>query len=54
MQQRLRSAIAAFALSTAPFVQAAVIVVPDDNPSLRDAVASAVPGDVVQVRPGTY
>lgn len=33
---------------------AAVIVVPDDNPSLRDAVEQAAPGDVVQVRPGTY
>jgi parallel beta-helix repeat protein len=35
-------------------VPAATIIVPDDNPSVRDAVAAAGPGDVVQVRPGTY
>jgi parallel beta-helix repeat protein len=41
-------------LCTASLVQATVIIVPDDNLSVRDAVASAGPGDVVQVRPGTY
>src|SRR6185503_20773866 len=35
-------------------VGAATIIVPDDNPSVRAAVESAGPGDVVQVRPGTY
>lgn len=33
---------------------AAVIVVPDDNPSLPDAVENAAPGDTILVRPGTY
>jgi len=33
---------------------AATITVPDDNPSLKDAVAGAVSGDTIQVRPGTY
>jgi len=34
--------------------QAAVIVVPDDQPTIQAAVTAALPGDVVQVRPGTY
>lgn len=33
---------------------AAVIVVPDDNPSLAAAVENAAPGDTIRVRPGTY
>lgn len=33
---------------------AGVIIVPDDNPSPRDAVANAAAGDTVQIRPGTY
>jgi parallel beta-helix repeat protein len=33
---------------------AATIIVPDDNPSVRDAVANAAPGDIVQIRPGVY
>jgi hypothetical protein len=37
-----------------PSAHAATIIVPDDNPSLVDAVAAAAPGDTVQVRPGTY
>ena len=33
---------------------AATIIVPDDNPSVRDAVRNAAPGDTIQIRPGTY
>src|SRR6185503_2056311 len=33
---------------------AATITVPDDNPSLADAVAGASAGDTIQVRPGNY
>ena len=33
---------------------AATITVPDDNPSLADAVANAAAGDTIQVRPGDY
>jgi nitrous oxidase accessory protein len=44
----------ALALLTASIAHGATIIVPDDNSSVRDAVAGAGPGDVVQVRPGTY
>lgn len=54
MKQIARVAIAALAVSTAPFAHGATIIVPDDNVSVRDAVANAGPGDVIQVRPGTY
>lgn len=33
---------------------AGVIVVPDDAPTIRQAILAAVPGDVVQLRPGRY
>ena len=35
-------------------VGAATIIVPDDNPSIHDAVESASAGDVVQIRAGSY
>lgn len=54
MKHSLPSILAALALSAATVVHAATIIVPDDNPSLHDAVASAGPGDVVQVRAGAY
>jgi parallel beta-helix repeat protein len=54
MKQIARVAIAVFAVSTAAVAQGATIIVPDDNTSVRDAVANAGAGDVVQVRPGTY
>lgn len=38
----------------ARWLPAATIIVPDDNPSLVAAVASAAAGDTVQVRPGNY
>lgn len=49
-----RVALAVLAMLTAAVAHGATIIVPDDNGSLRDAVAGAGPGDVVQVRPGTY
>jgi len=39
---------------TAKALSAATIIVPDDNPSLTDAVAGAAAGDTIQVRPGNY
>lgn len=42
------------ALCSVPAADAAVIIVPDNNPSLRDAVELAAPGDTIQIRPGTY
>lgn len=42
------------ALALAPAASAATIIVPDDNPSLAAAVKAAVPGDIIQVRPGDY
>jgi parallel beta-helix repeat protein len=54
MKELARVMVAALAVSGASLVEAATIIVPDDNPSLRDAVAGAGAGDVVQVRPGTY
>src|SRR5262245_46407147 len=35
-------------------LRAAVIIVPDDQPTIQAAVTAALPGDMVQVRPGTY
>jgi hypothetical protein len=49
-----RLTIAALVVSAASLARAAIIIVPDDNPSIRAAVDGAGPGDVVQVRPGTY
>jgi parallel beta-helix repeat protein len=54
MQHGLASALAALVVTTLGLAQAATIIVPDDNPSLHDAVASAGPGDVVQVRSNSY
>ena len=54
MKQSARVAIAILAVTTVPFAHALTIIVPDDNASVRDAVANAGAGDVVQVRPGSY
>ena len=47
-----RALLAGLVLS-AP-ARAATIIVPDDNPSLPNAVQSSGPGDLIQVRPGNY
>ncbi|MEW6272968.1 MAG: right-handed parallel beta-helix repeat-containing protein [Thermodesulfobacteriota bacterium] len=49
----IRTLGVAAALWCAP-VWAATIIVPDMNPSVRDAVMNAAPGDVIQVRAGIY
>ena len=41
-------------LLAAAGLEAAIIVVPDDLPTIQAAVTAALPGDTVQVRPGTY
>jgi parallel beta-helix repeat protein len=35
-------------------VRAGTIVVPDDRPTIRDAVAHAGPKDTIRIKPGTY
>lgn len=50
----VRSTVLGVALLFVGPVLAATIIVPDDNPSPRDAVQSAAAGDTVQIRPGTY
>jgi len=51
MKPRL-AALVALALATP--LEAATIVVPDDQPTIQAAVSAAIAGDTVQVRPGTY
>jgi hypothetical protein len=41
-------------VATAGVLSAAVITVPDDQPSIVAAVAAAAPGDTIQVRPGNF
>jgi parallel beta-helix repeat protein len=41
-------------LVTTTAAHAAIIIVPDDQPTIQAAVDAALPGDTIQVRPGTY
>src|SRR5262245_37192489 len=41
-------------LLAAAGLEAAIITLPDDVPTIQAAVTAALPGDNVQVRPGTY
>jgi hypothetical protein len=41
-------------VATAGVLSAAVIIVPDDQPSIIAAVAAATAGDTIQVRPGSF
>jgi hypothetical protein len=54
MLSHVRSIAFAYTMIAAGAASAATVIVPDDNPSVRDAVENAAPGDVIQVRPGTY
>ena len=48
-------AAALFVLTVSPTLTiAAIIIVPDDFPTVQAAVDAAMPGDTVQVRPGVY
>jgi parallel beta-helix repeat protein len=54
MSRQPTLAAAALFLAHAASAPAAVIVVPDERPSIRAALASARAGDTIRVRPGTY
>jgi parallel beta-helix repeat protein len=53
MRMAFRIGVLAFAMAVG-VGEAATIIVPDDNPSLKDAVETAGPGDLIQVREGGY
>lgn len=52
---RVVTAIVALLLVMPPArVRAGNIVVPDDHPTIQDAIAHAGPSDTIQIKPGTY